>query len=83
MFATTDHCHPMYWGAVPQESSAMMGALVWDGAANVPREMAVKRHLEGFNNLYADGHAKWGRFGPLTSYPNADASVAQGDFHPR
>ena len=83
MLATTDHCHPMYWGSNPEETSAMMSGLVWDAAGNVPREMAVKRHLEGFNNLYADGHARWGRFEQLTSYPNADPVVAEGAFHPR
>ena len=83
MLATTDHCHPMYWGATPEESSMMMSGLVWDAAGNVTSELAVKRHLEGFNNLYADGHAKWGRFEQLTSYPNADPIVAQGAFRPR
>ena len=83
MLATTDHFHPMYWGTNSEESSAMMSGLVWDGANNVTAELAVTRHLEGFNNLYADGHAKWGRFEQLTKYPNADPIVAEGDFHPR
>ena len=82
MLATTDHFHPMYWGS-PSEESSMMSGLVWDAAANTTRELATARHLDGFNNLYADGHVKWGRFEQLTSYPNADPVVAQGAFHPR
>ena len=90
MVATADHFHPMYWnGGNSEETSMMMGgATVWDAANNVPNELAVKRHFDGFNNLYADGHAKWGRFDQLTSYPNTDSSsaakiAAEGNFHPR
>ena len=83
MVASADHFHPMYWGAPSEESSMMMTGAVWDAPTNRPIELATKRHFDGFNNLYADGHAKWNRFDQITSYPNADAIVAQGNFRPR
>ena len=84
MLASADHFHPMHWGANPEEPLGMgMGADIWDTATNTPKELAIQRHFDGFNNLYADGHAKWNRFGQLTSYPNADPVVAEGNFHPR
>ena len=76
-----DHFHPFFWGANQEETSAFMAGLTWDGTTT--KELALKRHLEGFNNLYADGHAKWGWWEQLTSYPNADAVAAQGNFRPR
>ena len=89
MVADADHFHPMLWnGSNAEESSMMGGASVWDAANNVPSELAIKRHFDGANYLYCDGHVKWGRFQQLTSYPNTDTSLAariaaEGNFRPR
>ena len=80
---TGDHFHPFYWGNAPEETSMMMAPLVWNGITNRTKELALARHFDGFNNLYADGHAKWGHFEQLTQFANADPVIAQGAFRPR
>ena len=80
---TADHFHPFYWGSPSEESSMMMAPLVWDSANNITKELALKRHLEGFNSLYADGHVKWGRFAQLYNYNGTTSAERQGAFRPR
>ncbi|BCM88655.1 hypothetical protein IAD21_00496 [Abditibacteriota bacterium] len=83
MLASADHFHPFYWGASPEQSSMMMASAVWDTTNNTTLELAVKRHLDGANYLYADGHAKWGRFEQLYNYTGTTAADRQGVFRPR
>ena len=83
MLASADHFHPQFWGTPPEETSMMMAPLVWDTATNTTKELALKRHLEGFNSLYADGHAKWGRFEQLSNPAGATPAERQGVFRPR
>ena len=83
MLAAADHFHPQYWGASPEETSMMMASAVWDSAKNETRELALLRHLEGFDSLYADGHVKWHRFEQLYNAAGATAIERQGAFRPR
>ena len=83
MLATADHFHPFCWGAPPEEPAGMMGPAVWDSANNLTSELALKRHLEGSNYLYADGHAKAGRFEQLYNFAAATPQERQGAFRPR
>ena len=83
MLATADHFHPFFWGAAPEQTSMMMAASVWDTANNTTLELATKRHLDGSNYLYADGHAKWNRFDRVYNYAATDGKTAQGAFRPQ
>ena len=83
MLAAADHFHPQYWGTSPEETSMMMASVVWDSAKNETRELALLRHLEGFDSLYADGHVKWHRFEQLYNASGATAIERQGAFRPR
>ncbi len=78
-----DHFHPFYWGNPPEEASMMMSALVWDGANNTTKELSSKRHLDTCNSMYADGHAKAGRFEQLFNAAGATPEERQGAFRPR
>ena len=80
--STADHFHPFYWGNPSEESSMMMAALVWDNTNNTTKELALKRHLDSFNSLYADGHAKAGRFEQLYNFAGTTAEERQGAFRP-
>ena len=78
-----DHLHPFFWGSPAEESSMMMSALVWNSSIGATKELALKRHLDGFNSLYADGHVKWNRFEQLYNAGGATALERQGAFRPR
>lgn len=84
MLSVSDQFYPFYWGSPPEQTvSTMMGSACWNAASNKPREVAVERHLEGANYLYADGHAKWGRFEQLYLHAAATPPERQGAFRPR
>ena len=79
--APGDHFPPYCWGA-PAESSACPPS--WNAATSEATAIAVRRHLEGFNNLYADGHAKWRKWTQVWyQAPAATPPILQGDFDPR
>jgi prepilin-type processing-associated H-X9-DG protein len=56
---TGDHYHPAAWGGVNN--------FAWDNGR--PTEVAWRRHNEGANYAYLDGHARWNRFESTFSLP--------------
>ena len=80
-----DHFHPFNWivetPANPLYSSFMHG-MTFDDTANATKEIALTRHLDTFNTLYADGHAKSRRWTQVW-YQDTANGVWDGDFDPR
>ncbi len=59
---TMDHFMPMFWGDPPKVANSMMQSREWDRALGRPKSVAYRRHQEGSNHVFTDGHAKWHRF---------------------
>jgi prepilin-type N-terminal cleavage/methylation domain-containing protein/prepilin-type processing-associated H-X9-DG protein len=76
-----DHFHPFYWGTPPEQVNAFMNNLTWDPARGETRELALRRHQEGFNVTYADGHSKWVRWS--RTWFQRPPLVLQGEYDPR
>lgn len=84
---TRDNFFPMYWNPADPENKAgamttMMETALFDASKNQTTELALTRHQGGINNIYADGHAKWGRWSQLWFQDTAH-SVYEGAFDPR
>jgi prepilin-type N-terminal cleavage/methylation domain-containing protein/prepilin-type processing-associated H-X9-DG protein len=78
---TGDHFHPFQWVADPERAGGPSTS-AFDAATNQTKELALTQHLGGFNNVYADGHAKWGKWSQLWFQDTAH-SVYEGAFDPR
>lgn len=78
-----DHFHPFYWGAMPEVGSRsdFMPQSTFDGAKNETKEFPLKRHLEGFNVAYCDGHVKWTQWSRV--WPPRSGEALEGVFDPR
>lgn len=57
-----DFFMPMYWGDLPKVANAEMQMMEWDMMQGEPMSLALRRHTEGANYVFAEGHAKWLRF---------------------
>ena len=80
--ATADHFPTYCWGAPAEATACPPGA--WDATKGEATAISTGRHLEGFNNLYADGHAKWNKWSRVWyQTPTANPPILQGDFDPR
>lgn len=87
-----DHVAPYFWiyDAKMNEQPWYAGAYAgmhagsFDDAKNEPKNLALRRHNGGFNNLYVDGHAKWGKWSQVW-WQNTSTSPAilEGNFDPR
>ena len=84
---TQDHFAPYFWGAshdpdcgMPPAVFTAQNPVAWNAASQEPRNINVRRHQEGFNAAYADGHAKWQRW---TQVYWQEGDVRQGNFAPR
>lgn len=78
-----DHFHPFYWINDPDIAyNGFMHGVTFDDTANATREIALKRHLESFNALFADGHAKNQRWSQVW-YQDTANGIYQGAFDPR
>lgn len=80
-----DHYSPMCWSS-PVDPSICSDGIThgWDSAKGEPTELAVHRHLDGSNYLYADGHAKWQKFSSVWFRDlNANPKIYAGSFDPR
>jgi prepilin-type N-terminal cleavage/methylation domain-containing protein/prepilin-type processing-associated H-X9-DG protein len=77
-----DHFHPFCWGASPEDCSAGFAATTFDSAKNQTKELAVKRHLDTFNALYADGHVKSVRWSQVW-WQDSSHGILEGNFDPR
>lgn len=71
---TSDHFHPMLWGGATNET--------WNAASDETTEIALRRHQEGFNAVYADGHSKWARWRMLWKSGEATLHKKLGAFYP-
>lgn len=81
--AQRDHFHPFYWVNDPDVPfSGFMNGMTWDSARGETRELALRRHLDTFNSLYADGHAKARRWSQAW-YQDPSRGILEGDFDPR
>jgi prepilin-type N-terminal cleavage/methylation domain-containing protein/prepilin-type processing-associated H-X9-DG protein len=77
---TSDHFHAQCWDAPGDPAYACSSG--WDAALREPTELAVRRHTEGFNVGYVDGHAKWAKFSSLW-WRDTARNVWAGAFDPR
>lgn len=57
-----DHFMPMYWGTPARVTDMMMNDRTWDSAKQEPTTLAIRRHNNGSNYVFIDGHAKWHAF---------------------
>jgi prepilin-type N-terminal cleavage/methylation domain-containing protein len=57
-----DFFEPMYWGDPPKVTDANMQMMEWDMLNQQPLSTAIRRHQQGTNYVFAEGHAKWQRF---------------------
>lgn len=82
---TRDHYHPFVWIVETPPNplySDFMHRATFDDAKGWTTELALRRHNEGFNNVYLDGHSKWGRWTQLWWQKPAQG-IWNGDFDPR
>jgi prepilin-type N-terminal cleavage/methylation domain-containing protein/prepilin-type processing-associated H-X9-DG protein len=76
---TSDHFHPFRWIHDPENPGGPSAGL-FDSAKNETVDLDLARHDGGMNNVYADGHAKWGRWSQLWFQK---PGVYEGAFDPR
>ncbi len=84
---TRDNFFPVYWNPAdplntPGAMTTFMQNMTFDSTKNITKELALNRHGEGINNLYADGHAKFGRWSQLW-FQDPARGVYEGAFDPR
>lgn len=75
-----DYFHAHKWPIPPATSGPR-----WNEEKNRPSDLETQRHLEGFNVVYLDGHAKWGKWEQLYKITPSDdpALPIKGNFDPR
>ena len=78
---TGDHFHPFLWTADPERVGGP-SASAFNTATNQTLELMLTQHQGGMNNVYADGHAKWGQWSQLW-FQNTAQNVYEGAFDPR
>ncbi len=82
---TRDHFHPFNWIVEtppnPMYSGFMHGA-TYDDAKNETKELSLRRHTEGMNAVFLDGHAKWGKWSQFY-WQKPASGVWTGAFDPR
>ncbi len=78
---TGDHFHPFLWINDPERPGGP-GAGQFDSVKNQTLELDLTRHGDGMNNVYADGHAKFGRWSQLW-FQDPARGVYEGAFDPR
>jgi prepilin-type N-terminal cleavage/methylation domain len=81
---TGDHFHPFYWNPSDPDvtPSGYMSGFTFDTTRNETKELALRRHNEGFNSVYLDGHSKWGKWSQLW-WQDPSRNVYEGAFDPR
>lgn len=80
-----DHFHPFNWvndtTLTNPAYSSYMNSITWDSSNNQTKEIALTRHLDGFNMAFCDGHVKWGKWGMV--WPPKSGEAFHGIFDPR
>ena len=82
---TRDHFHPFNWIVETPPNplySGFMHTATFDDTTNATKELALTRHNGGFNNVYLDGHSKWGKWTQLW-FQKPEQGVWDGAFDPR
>ena len=79
---TRDHFHPFYWGNPAEQTSAFMQNLTWNSALQETKELALRRHQEGMNVVFIDGHVRWGKWTQFW-WQRVTPPILQGNFDPR
>ena len=83
-----DHFHPFNWNGnleTPTPNplySAFMNSITWDNTKQETVELALRRHNEGSNFVYLDGHCKWGKWSQVW-FQKPEQGIWQGNFDPR
>jgi len=83
-----DHFSPMCWGNPDPDYVALAGYSCtayppfWDGVKGETKELALRRHQDGANYGYMDGHVKWHKWSQIWFQRPADR-VYEGAFDPR
>lgn len=79
-----DHFHPFYWVSNDPDvtPSAFMHNQTWNSSTDETYEIALRRHLEAFNSLCADGHAKATRWSQAW-FEDPPNGILEGNFDPR
>jgi prepilin-type N-terminal cleavage/methylation domain-containing protein/prepilin-type processing-associated H-X9-DG protein len=79
----SDHFHPMCWGETdPEMPGCARSPFAWNAATGETREIALRRHNDGSNYIYVDGHAMW-RTWRQVWWQDRARGVYEGDFDPR
>ena len=80
-----DHFHPFNWvnDLSGPSGTPTNGPLSWtfDATKNQTIEIALTRHLDGFNVAYCDGHIKWTKWTMV--WPPKAGEPIEGVFDPR
>jgi prepilin-type processing-associated H-X9-DG protein len=82
---TRDHFHPFNWIVETPPNplfSGFMHMATFDDGKAWTKELALNRHSGGFNNVYLDGHSKWGKWTQLW-WQKPDEGIWDGAFDPR
>ena len=78
-----DFFTPYAWVVDPQVTYyPSIHAATWDDATGETTELALRRHLETFNAMYADGHVKAKRWSQVWFQDTAQG-IYEGAFDPR
>jgi len=89
---TGDHFHPFNWvydaeyaaiqaAKSPPVSYSAPAGWTFDSGKSETVEIALRRHMDGFNVAYADGHVKWHKWSQV--WPPRSGQGIQGIFDPR
>ncbi|MBC8103717.1 MAG: DUF1559 domain-containing protein [Cytophagales bacterium] len=79
----SDHFHPMCWGAAdPLYPTCTAAAFAWNRTTNETTEIALRRHQDGANYAFVDGHVKWGKWSQMY-FQDAALGIYEGRFDPR
>lgn len=57
-----DHFMPMLFGNPSMENDPEEKGSQWDDTTQLPKSLSIKRHQQGANYVFTDGHAKLQRF---------------------
>jgi prepilin-type N-terminal cleavage/methylation domain-containing protein/prepilin-type processing-associated H-X9-DG protein len=77
---TGNYFHAHVWPVTPPASDGSH----WKVALNGPDDIALDRHLGGFNAAYLDGHAKWTKWSQAWWQNNTvTPAIEKGSFDPR
>lgn len=78
-----DQFHPMCWGETdPEVPGSARAPFAWDAEKGETREIALRRHNDGANYIYLDGHAKWRQWSQVY-WQDRRSGIYEGDFDPR